>query len=110
MFDWWGPIIHEYYGATESTGMTYAGPEDWLTHPDTVGRPVLGKLHICDESAAELPPGQDGLAYFERPTLSFEYHNAPEQTRAAQHPDQSGWAALGDVGHVDHDAFLYLTD
>jgi fatty-acyl-CoA synthase len=110
MFDWWGPIIHEYYGGTETTGMTYVGPEDWLSHPGTVGRPVLGKLHICDESGDELPPGQDGLVYFERRTLPFEYHNSPEQTRAAQHPHHPGWAALGDVGHVDHDGFLFLTD
>jgi long-chain acyl-CoA synthetase len=110
MLEWWGPIIHEYYGGTEATGLTYVGPEEWLSHPGTVGRPVLGKLHICDESGAESPPGQDGLVYFERRKLPFEYHNAPEQTRAAQHPLHSGWAALGDVGHVDDDGFLYLTD
>jgi fatty-acyl-CoA synthase len=110
MFDWWGPIIHEYYGGTETTGMTYVGPEDWLSHPGTVGRPVLGKLHICDDSGAELPPGEDGLVYFERRTLPFEYHNSPEQTRAAQHPLHPGWGALGDVGHVDEDGFLFLTD
>jgi fatty-acyl-CoA synthase len=110
MFEWWGPIIHEYYGGTESTGLTYVGPEDWLSHPGTVGRPVLGRLHICDESGAELPAGQDGLVYFERRKLPFEYHNDPEQTRAAQHPEHPGWGKLGDVGHVDKDGFLYLTD
>ena len=110
MLAWWGPIIHEYYGGTESTGMTYVTPEDWIAHPGTVGRAVLGRVHICDDFGTELPPGRDGIVYFERRKLPFEYHNAPEQTRSAQHPDHPGWAALGDVGRVDEEGFLYLTD
>ena len=110
MLDWWGPIIHEYYGGTETTGLTYVTPHEWLAHPGTVGRAVLGKLRICDENGDEVPVGEDGLVYFERKTLPFEYHKSPDQTRSAQHPQHPNWAALGDVGHVDEDGFLYLTD
>jgi long-chain acyl-CoA synthetase len=110
MLQWWGPIIHEYYGGTESIGLTYVGPEDWLSHRGTVGRPMLGTLHICDDNGAELGPNEDGLIYFERPTQVFEYHNDPEKTRSAHHSQHPTWAALGDVGHVDEDGFLYLTD
>jgi fatty-acyl-CoA synthase len=110
MLEWWGPILHEYYSATEATGMTYVGPQEWLAHPGTVGRPVLGALHICDESGSEVLRGTDGMIYFERDTQVFQYHNAPEQTRSAHHPEYSTWATLGDVGHVDDEGFLYLTD
>ena len=57
MFEWWGPILHEYYGGTELNGLTYVGPEDWLAHPGTVGRAVMGTIRICDEEGAELPTG-----------------------------------------------------
>jgi fatty-acyl-CoA synthase len=110
MLEWWGPIIHEYYGGTESIGLTYVGPEDWISHRGTVGRPMLGTLHICGDNGAELGPNEDGLVYFERPTQVFEYHNDPEKTRSAHHPQHPTWAALGDVGHLDEDGFLYLTD
>ena len=66
MFEWWGPIIHEYYGGSELNGLTYAGPQDWLAHPGTVGRAVVGVLHICDDEGNELPPGEPGLIYFEQ--------------------------------------------
>jgi fatty-acyl-CoA synthase len=110
MFEWFGPIIHEYYGGTELNGMTYASPEDWLAHPGTVGRPVFGTLHICDEDARELPIGETGLVYFELPVKPFEYHKDPVQTNSVQHPDHDNWTRLGDVGRVDQDGFLYLTD
>jgi len=110
MFEWWGPILHEYYGGTELNGLTYVGPEDWLAHPGTVGRAVMGTIHICDESGAELPAGEAGIVYFERDTAPFAYHKDAEQTRSAQHPKHPGWTALGDVGHVDDEGFLYLTD
>jgi long-chain acyl-CoA synthetase len=110
MFDWWGPILYEYYGGTELNGLTHCGPEEWLAHPGTVGRPILGALHICDEEGRELPTGEPGLVYFELPELPFRYHNDDAKTKSAQHPEHSNWSALGDVGYVDEDGFLYLTD
>jgi fatty-acyl-CoA synthase len=110
MFAWWGPILHEYYGGTELNGLTYVGPEDWLAHPGTVGRAVMGTLRICDESGGEVPAGEPGIVYFERDKAPFAYHNDAEKTRSAQHPKHPGWTALGDVGYVDDDGFLFLTD
>jgi fatty-acyl-CoA synthase len=110
MFAWWGPILHEYYAGTEANGLTYVGPEDWLAHPGTVGRAVMGKIRICDEDGAELPTGEAGIVYFERDQVPFSYHNDPEKTRSAQHPEHPTWTALGDVGYVDVEGYLYLTD
>src|SRR5581483_6148902 len=110
MFDWWGPIIHEYYGGTEPSGVTYCGPQDWLAHPGTVGRPVLGVIHICDDDGRELPPGQTGTIWFEQERARFDYQGAPDATRATRHPEHDNWTTLNDVGHLDPDGFLYLTD
>ena len=110
MMQWWGPILHEYYGGTELNGLTYVGPQDWLNHPGTVGRARLGVLHICDDDGKDLPPGEIGLVYFEQEEMPFRYHNDPEKTKEAQHPLHPGWSALGDVGYLDEDGFLYLTD
>lgn len=110
MLDWWGPIIHEYYAGTEGNGMTYIGPHDWLDRPGSVGRPMRGVLHICDVQGEEVPAGEPGTVYFENEKMPFEYHGAPEKTKAAQHPDHPTWSALGDIGYVDEDGFLFLTD
>jgi long-chain acyl-CoA synthetase len=110
MLAWWGPIIHEYYGGTELNGTTYASPDDWLSHPGTVGRPILGTLHICDEEGNDRAIGEDGLVYFERDALPFEYYKDQKQTRGAQHPRFPTWTTLGDIGHIDADGYLYLTD
>jgi fatty-acyl-CoA synthase len=110
MFDWWGPILYEYYGGTEVNGLTHVTPDDWLKHPGTVGKAVLGTLHICDESGEEVPVGQDGLVYFELPVMPFEYFRDPAKTKSAQHPRHANWSALGDVGYVNDEGHLFLTD
>ena len=110
MIDWWGPIIYEYYGGTELNGLTHVSSEEWLAHPGTVGKPILGTIHICDEEGQELPNGEPGIVYFEMPEMPFKYLKDDEKTRGAQHPEHPNWSALGDVGYVDDDGFLYLTD
>jgi fatty-acyl-CoA synthase len=110
MFDLWGPIIFEYYAGTEVNGFVFCSPEDWLAHPGTVGKAILGTIHICDELGNELPNGEAGTIYFEREEVIFEYHNDPEKTRSGQHPDHETWSTLGDVGYVDDEGFLFLTD
>ncbi len=108
MMEWWGPIIWEYYAGSESIGTTIVSPQDWLARPGTVGRPVNGvKLHICDDEANELPAGEVGRICFEG-APRFAYHNAPEKTEAAY--NAKGWATLGDLGRVDEEGWLYLSD
>jgi long-chain acyl-CoA synthetase len=107
MLDWWGPRIHEYYAGSEGNGFCYVGPEDWLAHPGTVGKPVMGVVHVLDEDGTELTQGETGQIWFESPTR-FEYHNDPEKTKGAF--NDRGWSSLGDIGHLDADGFLFLTD
>jgi acyl-CoA synthetase (AMP-forming)/AMP-acid ligase II len=107
MIRWWGPIVHEYYAGSEGNGFCAIGPEQWLAHPGSVGLPVRGTLHICDEDGDEVPAGQTGQIWFESDVV-FEYHNDPDKTRAAF--NDRGWSSLGDIGHVDADGYLYLTD
>ena len=108
MLDWWGPIVHEYYAGTEGNGFCYASPQDWLAHKGTVGRPISGELHIVDDEGNEVPVGEEGGVYFGGGMQQFEYHNDPEKTKAGRLAN--GWSTLGDIGRVDEDGFLYLTD
>jgi fatty-acyl-CoA synthase len=110
MIEWWGPILLEYYGGTELNGLTFINSAEWLAHEGSVGRPVMGVIHICDEDENEVPAGEDGLIYFELPEMPFKYHNDTDRTRSAQHPEHPNWSALGDVGHLDEEGFLYLSD
>ena len=107
MIDWWGPVLNEYYAGTEGNGFVLCNSENWLTHKGTVGQPINCTVHICDEEGKEVPVGDEGQIYFEGGN-KFEYHNDPEKTKAATHPE--GWTSLGDVGKLDEDGFLYLTD
>ncbi|KCZ50341.1 acyl-CoA synthetase [Hyphomonas pacifica] len=109
MIEWWGPIIDEYYAGSEGNGMTWVKSPDWLSHKGTVGRPVHGELHICDESGDEVPVGTEGQIYFGG-TAPPNYHNAPDKNASALNPKHPDWSSLGDVGRVDEDGFLYLTD
>ena len=109
MIDWFGPILQEYYAGTEGNGSTAIDSHEWLAHKGSVGRPRVGAVHICDPDGAELPPGEQGTIWFEGPTaLSFEYHNDPDKTASSRHP--KGWSTLGDIGYLDEDGWLYLTD
>ncbi len=107
MIEWFGPIIQEYYAGTEGNGFAYCNSEMWLAHPGTVGTPINCTVHICDDAGIELPRGEPGTIYFEG-GATFEYHNDAEKTTSSRHP--KGWSTLGDVGYLDDDNFLYLTD
>ncbi|HTZ10511.1 MAG TPA: acyl-CoA synthetase [Acidimicrobiales bacterium] len=106
MLEWWGPIIDEYYAGTEDIGSTWITAAEWLAHPGSVGRP-LTPAHIVGPDGDELGPGAEGVVYFEggRP---FEYHNDPAKTASVT--DGRGWRTLGDIGFLDADGYLYLTD
>ncbi|MCY4663133.1 MAG: AMP-binding protein, partial [Acidimicrobiaceae bacterium] len=108
MIEWWGPIISEYYAGTESNGITFCDSDQWLAHPGTVGIPINCEVHIVDDTTGEeVPSGTEGVVYFSGGN-TFEDHLDTEKTRDSRLPN--GWSTIGDVGRVDDDGFLYLTD
>jgi long-chain acyl-CoA synthetase len=108
MIKWWGPIIDEYYGATEGLGFTACESRDWLTHRGTVGKVMFGDLHILDEDMKPCPKGRPGQIWFKTAT-PFEYFNDPKKTAETRSADGT-MSTVGDVGYVDDDGYLYLTD
>jgi fatty-acyl-CoA synthase len=107
MIEWWGPILHEYYSGTEAVGFTHIDSCDWLERPGSVGRPYGSKVHILGEDDGPLPPGATGRVFFEGAN-AHAYHGDPDKAHAAT--SRQGYATMGDIGHVDADGFLYLTD
>jgi long-chain acyl-CoA synthetase len=107
MIEWWGPKIFEYYAGTEGNGFCAITSEEWLQHKGSVGKPLVGELHILDEDGEPRPPGEAGTIFFGNGG-TFEYHNDPEKTASSR--NEQGWSTLGDIGYVDEDGYLYLTD
>ena len=107
MISWWGPILHEYYSGTESIGSTHITSEEWLKKVGSVGRPSGCDIHILNDEAQPLPAGQRGKVFFSGREV-VAYHNDPKKTAAARSPQ--GYSTMGDLGYVDADGYLFLTD
>ncbi|MEM6820156.1 MAG: acyl-CoA synthetase [Pseudomonadota bacterium] len=108
MIDWWGPRLFEYYASTEGAGFTAIDSANWLQHRGSVGVPVGCEIRILDDDGEDVPTGDVGTVYFSGNDQPFHYHKEPEKT--AQSFTKDGWATVGDVGYLDDDGFLYLTD
>lgn len=109
MIDWWGPIIEEFYSGSEGIGHCTLNSAEWLAHVGSVGRAVIGTVHICDDAGNELPVGETGTIFFSG-TKPVSYHNDPVKTASARNPLQPDWSTMGDVGRLDEDGYLYLSD
>ncbi len=107
LIEWIGPIVHEFYGASEAHGQTSLDSHEWLSHRGSVGKPVFGIIHILDDDGEELGVGEEGTIWFESPSR-FEYHHDEAKTAAAT--NAKGWQTVGDIGYVDAEGYLYLTD
>jgi len=111
MIEWWGPIIEEYYSASENVGLATNTSQEWLEHPGTVGKARAQAFHICDEEGNELAPGEPGLIYSESNVgVLFTYHKDEGKTSSSTHPFNPTWMTVGDIGYLDEDGFLFLTD
>ncbi|MGH3556077.1 MAG: fatty-acid--CoA ligase FadD4 [Mycobacterium sp.] len=107
MIDWWGPIIDEFYASSEGAGSTFITAEEWLGRPGSVGKPLVGIPHILGDDGEELAPGQAGDIYFSD-GMAFAYLNDETKTSASR--NRHGWTTVGDVGYLDDDGYLFLTD
>ena len=109
MIAWFGPIIEEFYAGSEGIGHATLNSEEWLAHVGSVGRAVIGQIHICDDDGNELPVGETGTIFFSG-TKPVSYHNDPVKTASARNPQHPDWSTMGDVGRLDEDGYLYLAD
>lgn len=110
MIDWWGPILEEYYSSQEAAGITMISSAEWQEHQGSVGRAILGDIKICGSDGQVLGPHETGMVYFARERATFQYHRDPEATKNAYHALHQGWSTAGDIGRLDEDEYLYLTD